>query len=245
MDRHPAVEQHSVVTSLVLHLLPGLLIGLCYWALLQPVRRWGYPSIMALMIALALVLVPVEAGYLLYQGYRKHGRLSLRGVVAYRTPIPIWQYLIWVPVVFVAAGIVFTVMKPVDAFFQRTLFGWLPALESGLEGGYSRGVLIATYAMVAIFGALLGPVVEEFYFRGYLLPRMNYAGKWAPVLHSFLFALYHVFTPWLIVTRTLALLPLVLVVQRRNLTIGIIVHVLLNMLDVVAGVSYIIAMVMS
>jgi hypothetical protein len=49
----------------------------------------------------------------------------------------------------------------------------------------------------------------------------------------------------LIITRTLALLPLVLVVRRRNLTIGIIVHVLLNMLDVVAGVSYIITMAMS
>ncbi len=197
---------------------------------------------MALMVSLALILVPVELGYLLSLGKNKNGRLSLQGIVMYRSPISVWQYLLWVPVLFVLVGIIFTIMKPLDAFLQNNLFSWLPVMESGLQGGFSKENLIATYVMVALFGAIIAPVVEEFYFRGYLLPRMNFAGKWAPLLSSFLFAIYHVFTPWMFITRTLGMLPLIFAVQRRNLYVSIIVHILVNLIDVMAGISFILAM---
>ena len=94
--------------------------------------------------------------------------------------------------------------------------------------------------MLAIFGAVVGPTVEELYFRGFLLPRMGYAWKWAPLLHSFLFGLYHVWTPWMFLTRTVGMLPLIYAVQRRNLNLGIVTHILINLVDVIAGVSFII-----
>jgi len=234
-------EQHSPGKSILLHLLPGLLIGLCYFALLPLFHQWGYPSSMALLIALLLILVPFELGFLLYQGKQKNGRFSLEGIVLYRTPIPVRQYFIWVPVVFIIIGLIFTFLKPLDIFLQSKLFAWMPMLESGLEGGFSKSALIATYGMLLVFGAVVAPIVEEFYFRGYLLPRMKFAGKWAPFLHTFLFALYHVWTPWMFVTRTIAMLPLVFAVQRRNLNTGIFIHILLNLVDVVVGVSFIIA----
>ena len=86
---------------------------------------------------------------------------------------------------------------------------------------------------------LAGPIVEELYFRGYLLPRMGYAGRWAPLLHSFLFGLYHIWTPWMFLTRTLGMLPLVYAVRWRNLNLAIIVHVLVNMLDVFTAIAFI------
>jgi membrane protease YdiL (CAAX protease family) len=235
-------DQHSVGKSLLLHLFPGFLIGLCYFALLPSFHNIGYPSLMALMTAMLLILVPFELGYLFYQGYQKNGRLSLQGIVDYRVPIPVWQYFIWVPLLFLIVGIIFTLLKPIDNFLQNNLFGWVPLMESGLQGGFSKSALIVTYGMVAIFGAFIGPAVEEYYFRGYLLPRMKYAGKWAPLLHSFLFALYHVFTPWMMITRTIGILPLVYAVKKRNLYVSIIVHILVNLIDVVAGVSFIIGM---
>jgi hypothetical protein len=133
-------------------------------------------------------------------------------------------------------------MKPVDAFLQSNLFSWVPVLESGLRDGYSREVLVRTYLMLAVFGAVVGPTVEELYFRGFLLPRMEYAGKWAPLLHGFLFALYHMWTPWMFVTRTLGILPLAYAVKRRNLYVGIASHILVNLADVVAGVAFIVGM---
>jgi hypothetical protein len=242
MDTTRPVEQHSVGRSLALHLGPGVLIGACYFALSPILRSWGYPSIAALMCTVAIVLVPVELGYLLFEGRKRNGRYSLEGVVAYRERIPALQYFLWVPVLFVLVGIIFTLMKPVDALLHETVFSWVPVLESGLTAGYSRGALILTYALVAVFGVVVGPIVEEFYFRGFLLPRMGYAGKWAPVLHSLLFAVYHFWTPWQFVTRTLGMLPMVYAAQRRNLYVVVIVHVLVNTLDVVTAVAFIAAM---
>ena len=102
---------------------------------------------------------------------------------------------------------------------------------------WSLGVFVVAGA---IFGAIVGPVVEELYFRGYLLPRMH--GRAAPVWHSLLFAAYHVFTPWMIVTRTIGLLPLVYAVRTKNILVGIIAHVLVNSVDVVVGFAAIAAM---
>ena len=236
------LHQHSPAQSVLLHLLPGGLIGAGYFVAVPLFRQWGYPSLMALMCAVAFILVPVELGYLLYEGKKRNGCLSLHGLVAYRLPLRVGQYCLWVPGLFVMVGLVFTIMKPVDAFLQQALFFWVPGLEGGLQAGYTREALIGTYLMVAIFGAVVGPVVEEVYFRGYLLPRMGYAGKWAPLLHSLLFALYHLWTPWMFVTRTLGMLPLIFAVQRRNLNLAIAVHVLVNWLDVVAGASFILGL---
>ncbi|MDA3936117.1 MAG: CPBP family intramembrane metalloprotease [Actinomycetota bacterium] len=180
--------------------------------------------------------------YPLYIGKKRNWRYSLQGVVLYRTPIPALQYILWFPVLLVIMGVIFTAMKPVDTSLQSTLFSWLPVLESGLTDGYSREVLIRTYMMLAVFGAVVGPTIEELYFRGFLLPRMEYAGKWAPRLHSFLFALYHMWTPWMFVTRTLGIVPLAYAARRRNLNLVITVHILVNLVDVIAGVVFILGM---
>jgi len=242
MDQKILVDQHSLGKSVLFHLLPGLLVGGCYFILLPFFGQLGYPSIMALTWAVLLILVPFELGILLYEGKKKNGRFSLQGVVGYRTPIPIWQYFLWVPVLFVLLGLIFTVLKPVDAYLRQQFFAWLPVLEGGLQVGYSRGALISTYVLVAILGTVVGPTVEEYYFRGYLLPRMGYAGKWAPLLHSFLFGLYHIWTPWMFLARTLGTLPLVYAVQRKNLYVAVIAHILVNTVDVITAAVFIAGM---
>jgi uncharacterized protein len=242
MNQNNTIEEQSFGKSILLHLLPGLLIGGCFFLLRPILNLWGYPSLMALMCSILLTLVPFELGFLLYEGKKKNGRFSLQGVVLYRTRIPIWQYFLWVPIMFVLLALIFTLMKPVDAFLQQGLFAWMPVLESGLNAGYSRDILIGTYVMLAIFGMVIGPIVEEFYFRGYLLPRMVYAGKWAPLLNSFLFALYHFWTPWMVLTRTVGALVLAYAAQRRSLYLSIVVHILVNSVDLITGTAFILAM---
>ncbi|MAT43634.1 MAG: hypothetical protein CL609_14950 [Anaerolineaceae bacterium] len=131
-------------------------------------------------------------------------------------------------------------LKTVDHFLKSSLFFWIPDLQSGLEPGFEKSKLILTYLFVFVFGAVLGPLTEEFYFRGYLLPRVP--GKASLLFHSFLFALYHVFTPWMIITRTLGMLPLAYAVKKKSLLIGIIVHVLVNSIDVISGIVFISAL---
>jgi hypothetical protein len=242
MNELKPLEQHSLSKSLLLHLFPGLLISITYFLLIGPLQQHGYPSIMSVMLAIVIILIPFELGFLLIQGKKKNKRFSLKGIISYQQQIPVLQYFLWVPVLFILLGLIFTLFKPVDAYFQEHIFSAWPLLQSGLEGGFSKSSLITTYVLVGILGAILAPTVEEFYFRGYLLPRMGYAGKWAPLLHSFLFAVYHFFTPWLFITRTVAMLPLIYVIRRKNIYVGIIVHILVNFVDVIAGITFIVRM---
>ncbi|MHB1357331.1 MAG: CPBP family glutamic-type intramembrane protease [Anaerolineae bacterium] len=234
------VEKHSTCKSIVLHLLPGIMVGCGYFLARQPVAQMGYPSIFALLLAFALVLVPVELGYLLYQGKKKTGRFTLQGIISYRRSIPWWQYPVWALAIVAVTGAIFYLLAPVDAFLKERIFFWMPDVNYGLDGTYSRTTLIVTYAVFLAFNVFLSPLVEELYFRGYLLPRMK--GRFAPLLHSFLFAAVHVFTPWMIITRTLGLLPLLFGVKKKNIIIGIIVHILGNSVALVTGILFIVKM---
>jgi len=231
------IEKHSTTQSVILHLLPGILVGCFYLLARQPVANMGYPSIIALIFAFAFILIPVELGYLFYQGKKKTGRFTLRGIISYRNSIPWWQYPVWVLIIVIATGAIFTFLKPVETFLQERLFFWMPDINYGLDGNYSRKTLIITYSIFFIFVAFLSPLVEELYFRGYLLPRMK--GKFATLFHSFLFAVQHVLEPWMIITRTLGLLPLVFGVKKKNIYFGIIVHILVNTLDLITGIVFI------
>jgi len=87
------IEQHSIIKSIILHLLPGILI-LIFYVIVGPIfERNGIPSMNALLLAIAVVLIPFELGFLLYQGKKKNGRLSLKGIVLYRKPVRVWQYI--------------------------------------------------------------------------------------------------------------------------------------------------------
>ena len=60
------------------------------------------------------------------------------------------------------------------------------------------------------------------------------------MIHSILFALYHVWTPWLAIVRVLSVLPLIVVVQwKRNLYLGMAAHIVGNSVDALVGAAFI------
>jgi len=87
-EKDASIDQHSAGKSIILHLLPGILIGSCYFLLTGFFARLGYPSIMGLMVSVMLVLVPFELGYLLYQGYKRNNKISLGGILSYDKKVP-------------------------------------------------------------------------------------------------------------------------------------------------------------
>jgi uncharacterized protein len=239
----PNSEQHPLPLSTVLHLLPGILIGTVFFLLAPIVERNGLPSFWAFGIADLVVLLPFVFGLLFYEGYKRNGRLSLDGVVLYREPIPWWQYLIYVPIAFFASALV-PLLAPVSNFIYDRLFSWWPAMYnlSPDLGAYSQSTVIAALLFNFLTVSLIAPITEEIYFRGYLLPRLSRFGFWAVPIHTTLFALFHVWTPWMAVARAIGVIPFAFVVQRkRNIYIGMIAHILINTLDVLVGVMFILS----
>ena len=238
------LNEHHPALSIALHLLPGVLTGAVYLLLRQPVIAHGYPSLVALNLAIPIALIPSTLGPLMYLGYKRNGRLSLRGVVNYHNPLQLSRWLVYVPLTFGAClALVIVLDKVVSPALQTTLFGWMPVVDWGLGGGYSRAVLIGSYALVAVFSSLAEPIVEEVYFRGFLLPRMRYSGRGTTLLHSFLYALYHLWYPWRLVTLTISMTPLVFSVRRtKNFYVGMIVHTLLDSFYLIFGIAFILGM---
>lgn len=236
------IDTHSMAKSVFLHLLPGVLAGLGYFLLAPQVKQFGFPSVMALIISGVFVLLPIELGFLLHQK-KITGKKFLGGIVRYQKPLKIWQHILWVAVIFVLTGLAFKIFAFASEYLMH-LFIWMPStymLDMGLGGEYSRINLIITYSLFFLFIVLILPTVEELYFRGYLLPRMpsNLKG-WVVPIHSALFALYHTWTPWLFITRTIGVLPLIYLVKRKeNIYIGIIAHCIINSIDLIIGLVFI------
>jgi len=234
---------HTLYKSIILHLLPGILTGLAYFLIVPVVSALGYPSVMALMIAGIIALVPFEFGVLYYQKKRT-GEHFFNGIIKYCKPMPIWQYFLWIPIIFLSAGIIFTVFNNLNLNINH-LFSWIPdkyILENGLTNEYTKQKLIITYSLFFVLIVIVFPVLEELYFRGFLLPRMPVKlGRFTAISHSALFALYHTWTPWLFVTRILAVFPLIYIVkQKENIWVGIISHCILNSIDFIIGIVFII-----
>jgi uncharacterized protein len=236
-------QAHTLGQTLILHLLPGALLSAAYFIIAPRVMQAGYPALMALLICILVILIPFELGVLLYQGRKLTGHATLNGVVLNRERIPIWQYFVIVLVLLFWGGLAFTLVTPIDNFLMDTLFAWMPAwnfpaalLPQVLQA--SRPALITTLVFAFALNGILGPVTEELYFRGFLLPRIPASPSWAPLINVVLFSLYHFFSPWANVTRIVALIPLVYAVAwKRNLYLSMITHCLLNTLGMLSLVG--------
>lgn len=244
LDSSPLIQEHSALLSIILHLMPGILAGAVYFALRPMIILAGYPPHLALVLAIPLTCIPVQMGILLFLGYRRNGHLSLRGVVLYLERIQLRKYLVYVPLVFLTSFAVIAIGSfTVDTILRTAIFAGMPSLDWDNAGGYTRAVLIISYSLTALFVTIGESIVEELYFRGFLLPRMRYAGRWSVPLHTFLFALYHMWQPWRLVSVAIGMLPIVFAARRtRNIYVGMIAHILINSYDVIVGIAFILAM---
>jgi CAAX protease family protein len=229
-----ADEQHSVARTLVLHLLPGALMLAFFVAVAPLVGSFGFPPVMGVYLAILFVLIPSQFGYLIYQA-RKKGT-SLGDIVLYREPVPRGQFVLLVIALFVGGSLIGGLITPLDFIVKQNLFSWLPQqfdIFYGLYGGvgrFSTAALLVVWVFGVLVDGIVAPVVEEMYFRGYLLPRISRFGAWAPLLNTVLFSLYHFFSPWSIVSRILEFLPLAYAAWwKRNIYVSMIVHVLYNL----------------
>jgi membrane protease YdiL (CAAX protease family) len=236
MKLQPVSEQdfqpHSVWQSIILHLLPGVLLLVFFVMAIPFVENLGLPLRFAPLLGIFFVLIPFELGVLFYEGKKRNGKFSLRGVIVYRERIPRWQYFLWVPLLVVWSSICALLLSPVGDFLIKTVFSWLPVwFIYSDNNGYSRFILIL---MVTVYGIanIAAAIVEELYFRGYLMPRLSSLKGWAPLVNTLLFSLQHFLTPWQHLFIILGMLPQAyLVSKKRNIYLGILAHSILNLLS--------------
>ncbi|GAA1665220.1 hypothetical protein GCM10009830_08470 [Glycomyces endophyticus] len=207
-------DKHSVPLSIALHLVPGALIVGVYAVLGAPISRAiGAPIFLAWAIALVVVLFPLLFG-LLWLGKRQTGKYTLGGgVVRYRgkpfsrgkiTLIGIGLMLYMTIVSLSLAGL--------DAWTYEHLFSWVTFESSGSSGltyldGFDKDVVLTTLLFCGPFTGFILPLIEEYYFRGFLLSRLPQLGRWAPLFNTALFSIYHFWAIWTVPSKIIFLLP--------------------------------------
>jgi membrane protease YdiL (CAAX protease family) len=228
------IQPHSIWQSIILHLLPGALL-LGFFVLAVPfVESLGLPLRFAAILGVLLVLIPFELGVLFYEGKKRNGRFSLKGIVVYQERIPLWQYFLWVPLLVIWSGIGALLLSPFGDLLIKTVFSWLPPwFFYSDNNGTSK---IIKVVMLTLFGIanVSAAIVEELYFRGYLMPRLSRIKGWAPLVNTVLFALQHYLTPWQQPFIILGVIPQAyLVSKKRNIYLGILAHSILNLLSTI------------
>lgn len=214
-----------------LHLYPGVLITLGFIVLAPLSLQFGFPPQLGLLLSVVFVAIPLlllhlrqvqkaeQAPRLLdIMGFKN--KLSTGRLIGYSLLIVVFMFMVW------------GITQPLDQVITKKLFNWLPHWYTTQDfGGYAKSKILITLVLNLLVNGLVAPVVEELYFRGYLLARMNIWGKWAVVANTILFSLYHFWQPNVYLTLILSLLPMIYVVWKtKDLRLAILTHCLLNII---------------
>jgi membrane protease YdiL (CAAX protease family) len=222
-------EKLSIPMIFFLGLLPGLVI--LFWAILfsSPLFGIKFSIVLSLMLAIILGLIPTELIILKFIAWKK--KVKINDLILYKNKTPKLKLLLSIIIPFIILGIAFSIISPFEINLWKIFDfapDWFRAEKVNLQ---EMNYLKITVLLAFIFNGIFGPVVEEIYFREYLLPRMCIFGKFAPLINTIIFSLYHFFTPWQNITRIVGVTPMVYSVWiNKDIRIGIIVHCLGNII---------------
>jgi membrane protease YdiL (CAAX protease family) len=241
-DRHTKISGPLLIA---LHLLPELVFAVFFFVLARVFVQIGLTGYLALMILIPLCLAPIELGVMLFWSAKYTGRRAVMEAVAYRRRGTAAEYIVLPLLLFIWWGVMAMSMSPIYEYIETHLAAFLPswttqeALIRGLTS-VSQTQQSLTLGLAVILSGFVAPLVEELYFRGFLLPRMEHWGWVAPVVNSLLFGLYHFYFPGNVLGIFVIWLPISYVVMRtKNWRIGAVVHIMINLWGVFSLTQFI------
>jgi membrane protease YdiL (CAAX protease family) len=227
-------QSFSWPTLLLLYLGPGLALTAFYSVAAPLFLTNGLPAIWGLLIGALVVIVPIELSILLLYSRHITGQARLQPSIAYRARLSVREYLWLIPTVVLATFLLPGLVVILEPWIRSTFFAWLPTwFSAGLTSLASYSPAIQRITIILWLGAavIIGPIVEEFYFRGFLLPRTAHRQWFAPLVNALLFAIYHFWQPYAVLTITLFAIPLAYFVWwKKNIMISIFAHCIVNMI---------------
>jgi membrane protease YdiL (CAAX protease family) len=244
---NPQIKPMGLGLSLAYFAIPASLFVIAFHYVMPALMGWQLTPFFAYFFAISVPLALLLAAALI--AYKSEGNSWSWGSLKNRFRLHHLTGKMW----FVAIGstvvvIVLTgVLMSLNVQFLQSGLVPVPDLPAWLDsrngipssdtmnqafGGMSGNWL----ALVAfIFLILLNVVGEEFWWRGYVLPRQELAfGKWVWLVQGLMWAAFHVFKWWdLVGLLPLALMLPFLVCRYRNTSMGLVMHFLVNGLGII------------
>ena len=222
---------------------PTIVLSLSYLLLGQ---FCNIPHILLFCILGTVILAPMELAVILSASKRENGVYSLKSAFVGQEKLPLWKILIIAFILFGIAGLLSAFVAPLEnRIFAEIRAVLLSHLPTGFDWtnyeylrSFSKPILILTCIYYGIFNVLIGPVIEELFFRGYLTSHYKKQSPFLPILIAILFSLYHFWLPFNNVFRILAFAPAAYVAyKKKNLYINVFFHCLCNLFSVISFVT--------
>ncbi|HET9744256.1 MAG TPA: CPBP family intramembrane glutamic endopeptidase [Chitinophagaceae bacterium] len=230
------MRQLSKTRSILYHLYPGVIITICF-AILAPVFvKYGLPPQLSVLVAIAIAAVPLFILHLNKARINEH-KNSLRDINPYKRKLSTGKLVLSITGLVIFAFIIWGATQPLNQVITQKLLSWLPDWYTVQDfHGYGKRAILITLILNLLLNGIIAPLAEEYYFRGYLLPRMENWGKWSFVLNTVLFSLYHFWQPYVYLTLIMAMMPMVwLIWKTKDLRVGIYTHCALNIIGALAS----------
>ena len=228
------IIQQSKLKSILYHFYPGILIAVFFTIATPYLVKEGLPPQLSMLLAIVIIVVPVFLIHL-NKAKQQEGLNRIMDLVVYNKILPTKKIILYTIGLVFFAFFVYGLTQPLNKIITEKLFYWLPEWYKVRDfEGYSKTIIIITLVLNLLLNGLLAPYLEELYFRGYLLPRMETWGKYAPALSAILFSFYHFWQPQIYLTLIIALLPMTyLVWKTRSLKLAIYTHCGLNIVGAI------------
>ena len=215
-----------------LQLAPGLASLPVFAVLAWWLAQRQIPNIFALVLSILLVEVPLCWFIMIRHTRRETGQFSIKAALPWLNAVPLWQYvIIGVPLVLFSMFMIVGVGPRFDAILQPSLFGWVPDWfvmhpDPAMFIELPRALVMTLWVLMFFGLVIAGGITQEVYSRGFLLPRTQHMGRWAPAYNALLFAMLHTAAPWAWPGFFLMALPWsYLVWWRRSVKIGLFIHI--------------------
>jgi membrane protease YdiL (CAAX protease family) len=248
-----SIQPMSLGASLLFFGLPALAVAVAFHVGMPALIAGGLAPFYAYTISLCIPLAGMLIASLV--AYRMEGNPSTWPALQARFRLDRMDGKAWVwaaatfVVMFLGSGILGQVERvlianglmpmpnSLPAFLDPRTTLSLQAFDQAFGGLAGNGLAIVA-CVVLLFFNIVG---EEFWWRGYILPRNELAfGKWTWLIHGLLWALFHVFKWWNLLAVLAMTLPLTFMVWRlKNTTAGIVVHAVFNgmvLIPIVLGI---------
>ncbi|MBS6592272.1 MAG: CPBP family intramembrane metalloprotease [Ruminococcus sp.] len=203
------------------------------------------PHILLFCILGTIILVPMELGMIISASKKEYGTCSLKSALEGQEKLALWKIVLIAFVFLGVAGLLSAFVAPLEnQFLSKIRATVLNNLPIGFDWtnyeyikSFSKPTLIFTCVYYCIFNVLIGPIIEELFFRGYLTSHYKKQGVLTPILIAVLFSLYHFWLPFHNIFRILAFAPVAYVAyKKKNIYISIWFHCMCNLFSVVGFV---------
>lgn len=230
-------EIRNIGKLIFLHLFPGIALSIIYILLSKTGILAEYPKVVILGFATIFSIIPIELGYLFYVAKKEDGTFNIFKILGLKSKLKIKEFILYALLSLIVGMGLLIALKPLSNYLLETIFCWIPGWYNFVQDMslFSKKYIIMAILVSFFLFTLIVPIVEEFYFRGFLLARMKWMGIYSVLFNVLLYSIYHFYQPWLIITRFVMMLPLFYFVYKKDsLKLGILVHCLANFPDVIS-----------